>query len=69
MCLKAILSLIPPTAFLMPLKPIIFCKSWSFVTTFKRKLLPSTQELYLLQWQIKVSMWYRTAITNMPEST
>lgn len=63
MCLRAIFSLIPLTAFLMALKSITYCKSKSFVTTFKRKLLPSTQELYLLQWQIKVFMWYRTAIT------
>lgn len=61
MCLRVIFSLIPLTTLLMALKSIIFCKSRSFVTTFKRKLLPSTQELYLFQWQIKVSM-YRTEI-------
>lgn len=50
MCLRAIFSTIPLTAFLTALKSITFCKNRSFMAAFKKKLLPSTQELQLLQW-------------------
>lgn len=45
MCLRAIFSLIPLTAFLAALKSITFCKNSSFTAAFKKQLLPSTQEL------------------------